>query len=162
MTFVSGIQNFALPAEGLSSRSRLRGTQGGRLYTTVQVRVQAGLYGVVTTRSLSAELEPSKAMDAPLLYTHAATRHSLQAFPVATATDITNACVLRVRVYASVRGTVHVCGGTWKSFLWYVLSVLLLTRECKYRLILMFIPQRSLHFCPVVCRIEAHRQFEHE
>ena len=147
---------------GISSRSRLRGTQGGRLYTTVQVRVQAGLYGVVTTRSLSAELEPSKAMDAPLLYTHAATRHSLQAFPVATATDITNACVLRVRVYASVRGTVHVCGGTWKSFLWYVLSVLLLTRECKYRLILMFIPQRSLHFCPVVCRIEAHRQFEHE
>ena len=128
----------------------------------MQVRVQAGLYGVVTTRSLSAELEPSKAMDAPLLYTHAATRHSLQAFPVATATDITNACVLRVRVYASVRGTVHVCGGTWKSFLWYVLSVLLLTRECKYRLILMFIPQRSLHFCPVVCRIEAHRQFEHE
>ena len=34
----SGIRNCSLPAAGLFSRSRLRGTQGSRLYTTVQVR----------------------------------------------------------------------------------------------------------------------------
>ena len=41
-------------------------------------------------------------------------------------------CVLRVRVCASVRGSVYVCAGTWKSFLWCGFSVLVLTRKCKY------------------------------
>ena len=41
----SGIKFFSLPVAGLFSRSRLRGTQGTRLYATVQVWVPAGLRG---------------------------------------------------------------------------------------------------------------------
>ena len=47
----SGIQNFSLPAASLFSRSRLRGTEGPRLYTTVQVWVLAGLRGAYSGRS---------------------------------------------------------------------------------------------------------------
>ena len=65
----------------------------------------------------------------PLLYIHTAmVQLSLQAFPVVTATDTTNAmrawallmrvCVLRVRACASVRGAVHMC--------WYMEKVLAL------------------------------------
>ena len=67
------ITSFSLPAGGLLSHSRLRGTQGTRLYTTVQVWVPAGLRGValvvqsreilqVTTGSLSDQLEPTRPM----------------------------------------------------------------------------------------------------
>ena len=45
MVFFSGIRNYYLATAGLFSRRRLRGTQGGRLYTTVQVWVPAGLRG---------------------------------------------------------------------------------------------------------------------
>ena len=47
---------------------------------------------------------------------------------------------------------------------WARFSALVWTRECKHRLVFVFIPQWSLHFRPVVRRIcrGAHRQFEHE
>ena len=45
-----------IPAAGRFSRSRLRGTQGGRLYTTVQVWIQAGLRGACSGRSKSRNL----------------------------------------------------------------------------------------------------------
>ena len=117
LSFFSGIQNFHLPAAGLLSCSRLRGTQGPRLYTTVQVWVQAGLHGACSGRSKSRSLASKHGVAfrgvradkdngkptfqlffafifAPMLYSHAAAvRHSLQAFPVATATDTTYACV---------------------------------------------------------------------
>ena len=44
------------PAEGLSSRSRLRGTQGGSVYTTAQVWAPAGLRGPCSWTSKSREL----------------------------------------------------------------------------------------------------------
>ena len=69
----AGIHNFSPPAAGLCSHFRLLGTQGTRLYTTVQVWVPAGLRGValvvqsreilqVTTGSLSDQLEPTRPM----------------------------------------------------------------------------------------------------
>ena len=54
--FFPGIRHFALPAAGLFSCSRLRGTQGTRLYTTVQVWVPAGLRGACSGRSKSRNL----------------------------------------------------------------------------------------------------------
>ena len=76
MHLFGGIRNFSVPAAGLFSRSRLRGTQGGRLYTTAQVWIQAGLRGACSGRSksrnlgsnhgvASAELEPSETMENP-------------------------------------------------------------------------------------------------
>ena len=43
--FFCGVQKFALPAAGLLLHSRPRGTQGTRLYTTVQAWVPAELRG---------------------------------------------------------------------------------------------------------------------
>ena len=57
--FVFGIQNFSVPAAGLFSRSRLRGTQGTRLYTTMQVWVPAGLRGACSGSSKSRNLANS-------------------------------------------------------------------------------------------------------
>ena len=56
MDFFCGIQNFSLTAEGLFSRSRLRGTQGARLYTTAQVWVPDGLRDACSGRSKSQNL----------------------------------------------------------------------------------------------------------
>ena len=64
----------ARPAAGRFSRSRLRGTQGGRVYTTAQFWVPAGLRGsrsglsksrdlTSTHRIASAELEPTRPME---------------------------------------------------------------------------------------------------
>ena len=46
-----GIQHFSLPPEGLFSRSQLLGTQGTRLYTTVQVWAPTGLRGACSGHS---------------------------------------------------------------------------------------------------------------
>ena len=54
--FFCGTQNFSLPAAGLFSRSRLRGTQGVRPYTTAQVWVPTGLRGACSGRSKSRNL----------------------------------------------------------------------------------------------------------
>ena len=51
MVLASGIQNFYLAVVCLLSRSRLGGTQGGRLYTTIQIWVLAGLHGACSGRS---------------------------------------------------------------------------------------------------------------
>ena len=56
MCFFLSSTRFSLPAAGLFSRSRLRGTQGGRLYTTVKVWVTAGLRGACSGRSPSRNL----------------------------------------------------------------------------------------------------------
>ena len=164
----------SLPAGGLSSRSRLRGTQGARVYTRSKFKPRPGsvaralgvqsraIWQMVTGRVPLSQSHAGRwktqfsfsCILAPLLYSHAATvQHSLQAFPVFTATDTTYAyvettyaCALRVRVCvcacvrvcASVRGSVHVCAGTWKCFLWYGFSMLVLTRKCKYHLIFIF------------------------
>ena len=54
---------------------------------------------------------------------------------------------LRVRVCASARGSVNACAGIRKSFLWYGFSVLMSTRNCKSRLVLIFfIHQKSLFY----------------
>ena len=58
LTFFRGNNNFSLPAAGLFSRSRLRGTQSARLCTTAQVQVPAGLPGARLGRS-SRESWPS-------------------------------------------------------------------------------------------------------
>ena len=50
LTFLQN-KKFALPAVSLSSRSRLRGTQVGRLYTAPQVWVPAGPRGACSGRS---------------------------------------------------------------------------------------------------------------
>ena len=50
------LPRFSLLAACLFSRPRLRGTQGGRLYTTAQVWVQAGLRGACSRSSKSREL----------------------------------------------------------------------------------------------------------
>ena len=67
--FFSGIQQFYHPAAGLFSRSRLRSTQGTRLYTMVQVWVPAGLRGACSgrskSRSLSDQLEPTRPIQTP-------------------------------------------------------------------------------------------------
>ena len=99
----SGIQNFSLPAAGIFSRSRLRGTQEARLYTTVQVWVQIGLRGACSGRSKSRNLastqgiafRPARASQDngnPIFRLDASTeqlpnKRSLGAFPVLTATD---------------------------------------------------------------------------
>ena len=54
--FFFGKQTFSLPVAGLFYRSRLRGTQGARLLTTVQVWVPAGLYRACCGRSKSRNL----------------------------------------------------------------------------------------------------------
>ena len=46
----------ARPAAGRSSRSWLRGTQGGRVYTTVQVRGPVGVRGACSGRSKLREM----------------------------------------------------------------------------------------------------------
>ena len=87
------------------------------------------------TGLLSAEVEPGNAIENPhfshfhsciiLLGCCTATqprqRYSLQAFPVVTAADTTYAatCVCCVCLRLNMRGSGHVCAGTWKSFLWY-------------------------------------------
>ena len=60
MDFFCGIQNFSLTAEGLFSRSRLRGTQGARLYTTAQVWVPAGFRGACSGRSKPRNLASNR------------------------------------------------------------------------------------------------------
>ena len=50
------VQYFSLAAAVFFSRSRLRGAQGGRLYTTAQVWVPAGLRGVCFARLKSRNL----------------------------------------------------------------------------------------------------------
>ena len=50
---------FSLPAAGLFSCSRLRGTQGSRVYTAVQVRALAEVYGTCSGGSKSRELASS-------------------------------------------------------------------------------------------------------
>ena len=58
MDFFCEMQNFSLPASaGLFARSRLRGTQGACLYTTVHVWVLAGLRGAFSGRSKSRNVE---------------------------------------------------------------------------------------------------------
>ena len=67
---------FSVPAAGLSSRSRLRGTQGGRLYTRRKfgprvgsvaraLCVQSRAIWRVITGSLSVQPEPHKTMENP-------------------------------------------------------------------------------------------------
>ena len=52
--------HFFLPAAGFFSRSRLRGTQGGRLYTTAQVWVPTGFLGACSGRSKSPNLASNR------------------------------------------------------------------------------------------------------
>ena len=54
--FFSGVLFFSIPTARLCSRSRPRGTQGVRLYTTVQVWVPGGLRGACSGRSKSRNL----------------------------------------------------------------------------------------------------------
>ena len=56
MRFLGGIVNLFLPGVGLFSRCRLRGTQGGRVYTTVQVRGPVGVRGACSGRSKLREM----------------------------------------------------------------------------------------------------------
>ena len=56
MCFFLSSTRFSLPAAGLFSRSRLRGTQGGRLYTTARVWVPAGLRDPRSGRPKSRDL----------------------------------------------------------------------------------------------------------
>ena len=56
----------SLPSAGLSYRSRLRGTQGGRVYTTAQVWAPAGLHGARSGRSKSRELASNHGIAFPL------------------------------------------------------------------------------------------------
>ena len=114
MVFCSGKQNFSLPDAGLFSRCRLRGTQGGRLYTTAQVWIQAGLRGACSGRSKSRNLgsnhgvafrgaraerdngKPTYQLFRSIAVKRAATQQqqSLKAFLGRTATDTTMlACV---------------------------------------------------------------------
>ena len=51
-----GIQKCSLPVAGMFSRSRLRGTQGARLYKTVQVWAPAGLHDACSGRLKSLNL----------------------------------------------------------------------------------------------------------
>ena len=51
---------FSLPATHIFSRSRLRGTQGARLYTTLQVYVLAGLRGARSGRSKSRNMASNR------------------------------------------------------------------------------------------------------
>ena len=60
MHLFGGIRNFSVPAAGLFSRSRLRGTQGGRLYTTAQVWVPTGPRGACSGRSKSRNLASNR------------------------------------------------------------------------------------------------------
>ena len=60
MHFFSGMLHFFLPAAGFFSRSRLRGTQGGRLYTTAQVWVPTGFLGACSGRSKSPNLASNR------------------------------------------------------------------------------------------------------
>ena len=64
-----------------------------------------------------------------------------------------------VRVCANVRGTAHVCAGTWKSFLWYVFFVLVLTRKCKHRLIFIYV--YKVPFREVARRVAQERNEKH-
>ena len=75
--FFSGIQNLSVPVVGLFSCSRLRGTQGARLYTVAAkcgsrpgsveraLGIQSSEIWRITTWSLSTELEPSKTVENP-------------------------------------------------------------------------------------------------
>ena len=73
---VSGIHLFPLLAEGIFSRSRLRGSQETRLYTTVQARASARLRGACSGRSKSRSLasnhgiafQPARANQAHAIY----------------------------------------------------------------------------------------------
>ena len=76
MCFQKTFTRFSPAPVGLASRSRLRGTQGARLYTTAQVSVPGGLRGAcsgtsnsrnlaVVTGLLSEELDPSKTTEKP-------------------------------------------------------------------------------------------------
>ena len=70
------LANFSLPTAGLFSRSRLRGTQGGRVHTAMQAWAPAGLRGACSGHSKSRELalfhgiafrdaEPPRTMETP-------------------------------------------------------------------------------------------------
>ena len=76
MHFLCTSASFSVPAVGIFSRSRLKGTQGGRLDTTAQVWVPPGPRGARSGRSKSLDLaskhgiafrpaEPSKVMKPP-------------------------------------------------------------------------------------------------
>ena len=56
IVFFAECKTFSLPAAGLFSRSWLRGTQGTRPYTTVQVWVPAGLHDACSGCSKSRNL----------------------------------------------------------------------------------------------------------
>ena len=58
--FFSTFVGFSPAPEDLSSRSRLRGTQGGRLYTTAQVWVPTGFLGACSGRSKSPNLASNR------------------------------------------------------------------------------------------------------
>ena len=58
--FFSDICTLFSGARGLFSRPRLRGTQGGLLYTTAQVRVPGGLQGECSGRSKSRNLASNR------------------------------------------------------------------------------------------------------
>ena len=76
MHFLCTPASFSVPAVGIFSRSRLKGTQGGRLDTTAQVWVPPGPRGARSGRSKSLDLasnhgiairsaEPSKVIETP-------------------------------------------------------------------------------------------------
>ena len=56
------LAHFSLAPVGLFSRSRLRGTQGGRLHTTAQVWVASRLRGASSGRSKSRNLARNRAI----------------------------------------------------------------------------------------------------
>ena len=179
----------SLPAAALFSCSRLRDTRGGRVCTVRKWRPRpdsvARALGVrsraiwqVITGSRSAEPEPRwktyiSALLHVLLHCCSATQPQCNtrfklSLLLQPRTLLTRVWTLHMRVCcvcvcASMRGSVHVCAGTWKSFLWCGFSVLVFTRRCKHRLIFTFIRQRSLYFRQLPqTDSEAHRQFEHE
>ena len=59
-TFFAEHKKTSLPGTGLVSRSRLRGTKGPHLYTTVQVLIPAGLRGACSGRSKSRNLASNR------------------------------------------------------------------------------------------------------
>ena len=129
-TFFAHRQPLLIAAGDLFSRSRLRGTQGGRVNATVRNWASAGLRGACSGRSksrrtgssvgsLSAEPEPSRATEthtkddlqlfaySPVYYSshlggrHATTAASLQGFYLVAATnDVFAGVSACVRVYA--------------------------------------------------------------
>ena len=82
-----GAQNICFPAAGLLSRSRLRGTQGARLYTMVQMCVPDGVRGRCSGRLKSRNLASNQ------YDSHNTTAVVLQAFPCVTDMNRAFACV---------------------------------------------------------------------